>query len=92
MKLVQVKWVDSHSFDSWVDIEQLKDYSEVVHVVSVGWLVNECKETVTITPHVAFGKGGEISQCSGDMTIPRVAITKIRDLPHNRFELKLEEG
>lgn len=88
MKLVQVKWVDSHSFDGWATLEQLKEYHIVSTCISIGWLLNDEKDSITLVPHINFDKEGEtINQCSGDMTIPRVAVTEIKELPH-RFALR----
>lgn len=87
MKLVQVKWVDSHSFDSWVGVKQLEGYPEVVDVISVGWLMDSNNKTITIASHVTFDRSGDICQCSGDMTIPKVAVVEIKELPH-RFALR----
>lgn len=76
-RLVLIEWVDSYRAPmEWDEIDQ---QPVVLKCQSAGWLMRENKECVTIVPHRSdFGHG------CGEMTIPRVAIKRIRDLSVSR--------
>lgn len=76
MRLVRVKWLDSAQPEArW---QWLSDYKtpEVVHCVSVGWLIGKTKTAIALAPNI--GDGGE--QASGIIRIPRRCITSIKRL------------
>ena len=67
--LLWVEWVDSSSHGGvWTNKDALLHQAEAVQ--SVGWLVSECEENLTIAAH--WGQW----QVGGDMTIPKVAIVQ----------------
>jgi hypothetical protein len=75
MKLVYVEWLDSLGCDGWQRVETLAEDGNMLHK-SVGWLLTDKKEFITIVPHLRMNeKSGR-----GDMQIPRPAITKIKTL------------
>ncbi len=76
MKLVKVHWLDSGQPEPrW---QWLADYkmADIVHCVSVGYLVGKTKTAIALAPNI--GNGGE--QASGIIRIPRCAITKMKRL------------
>jgi hypothetical protein len=70
LKLVYLEWVDSSgSTDGWY---HLKDFEpNLVWCKSVGWVVYETDEYITVLPHM-----GDESQGRGELTIPVCAIKK----------------
>lgn len=84
MKLVLVKWVDSHAGRGWQTPDRLEQIAEPLFCQSVGWLVKENREVKIIAPHIAGERHGDaMLQYSGDMTIPVksiVSVTIIRDV------------
>lgn len=69
---VLVEWVDSSRSDCWTPIDQFNP--KVSKCMSVGWIIEQTKKRLSIAPHLGPG------QSCGTMTIPKVAITKIRKL------------
>ena len=81
LRLVRIDWVDSHSSRGWQQIEDIGEARGGLHCSSVGWLLAEGKETVTIAAHLGLSNDRRtVTQGHSDMTIPRVAITKMRFL------------
>ena len=73
--LVYIEWVDSsvkHSGGSWIDVS--KAHATDLTCRSVGFIVEEDDDSITIAGHVAF----DVDCVSGNMTIPKVAIKKRR--------------
>jgi hypothetical protein len=75
--LVKVFWLDSHVTPEWVSIEEIQDNATSLDCVSVGFLVHENKESVTVASHVSIAGRRYTASCDGAMTIPRKAITKM---------------
>lgn len=76
-KLVLVEWLDSCGCtSSWAEISD--DAPKALTCKSVGWLAGESEEAIVIVPH--FAPLDDVDQGCGDMTIPRVCITKMTDL------------
>lgn len=66
-----VVWTDSHGCSSeWRDFSEAAE-QEVIECQSVGWVIRDDDKALTIVPHMSA-----TSHCCGDMTIPKVAITK----------------
>lgn len=78
MKLVLIKWIDSHSANDWTNLKELKTNCKPIHCKSVGWLLSEENEHKLIVPHVA-GDAND-SEGSGSMTIPNNVILEIIEL------------
>ena len=78
-KLVMIEWVDSVSTGGtvWNDLEDV-EAAVVASVQSVGWVLSETKEQITLSPHISESA----EQCSGDLTIPKCAIKRVRKLSH----------
>ena len=74
MKLVIIDWVDSARTDEWVI---LPFKNKPVKCRSVGWLIEDKKKYKKLAPHMDT----KCSQACGIMTIPSVAITRIREIP-----------
>jgi hypothetical protein len=51
LRIVVITWVDSHSFEGWVDKDDL-DRDEVT-IQSVGYLIKETTRALTITTSVS---------------------------------------
>lgn len=81
MKLVCVDWVDSYSGEGWRPIEQIQSESELFPCRTIGWVVSDNKHALTLINTV----GGHMNEnvvpigC-GDITIPKVAITRLRTI------------
>ena len=85
MKLVVVDWTDSCSMTGgpWHSVESIKEdiNKQSLACRSVGWLIAESKDAIVLVAHQAFGtKEAELNQVSGDMTIPKCAIEKMKVL------------
>lgn len=76
--LVLVEWVDSSRPEGWHSSSDL--LHPVNECVSVGWLVESTKEVVRVVPHTALNHRGEYDQFLGTVTIPRVAVVRIRTI------------
>lgn len=68
-----IKWVDSAAPNGWVFDNEL-DFSVVI-VESLGWVINEDDHSITLSSHKT-----NHGQSHAPMTIPKVAITEIKDL------------
>ena len=78
MHLVLVDWVDSYGCPSgWESLKQEDDLGPL-HIRSVGWLVQNGKESKTIIPHLSDPKYPSANpQACGRLTIPVRSILKI---------------
>lgn len=72
LALVYIEWVDSTSLYGgvWKNIGDIDAMKGPCTITSIGFLLKETKDYVSIAAHVSD------SQVSGDMIIPKVAITK----------------
>lgn len=75
MKLVKVTWEDSCTNNRWRELEDAK-HDTTVKVVSVGFLVYEDKEYLS----VAANYGTNPPQISNTITIPKKTIKKIQTI------------
>ena len=73
-KLVRVEWVDSHSGKGWADLDRIKASAELLHIVSVGWVIAETKDQLVLCSTLSDIQG------TGDISIPKCCITKRRTL------------
>ena len=73
-RLVLIEWVDSHMDQGWNREEPM---TMPLRCRSVGWLLHDGKEAKTIVPHMT---DEEAPQRCGVMTIPSVAVVRIKDL------------
>lgn len=65
-----VDWVDSASAHGWNHIEAINPELKVC--TSVGFLINETKDSLIVACSLSF----DPDLCSGDISIPKVAILK----------------
>ena len=73
-KLIKITWIDSAEDQfGWVFNEDIKEL-EVTIIESVGYVVQENKELIKISPHKAK------DQVAGCMTIPKCAIKNMKNL------------
>lgn len=83
-KLVEVTWLDAHSFGGtgWTmwDAEAKEETSKGCLCKTVGYVVVENKAVLALASSINFDKTGSVSQISGQMTIPRGMIQKVRVL------------
>jgi hypothetical protein len=72
--LVRIDWYDSRRGEGWIPVSEIE--VGVAHCVSVGWIIAHDNCSITITSHF-----GDIpDQICGDMSIPRMAILRIKKL------------
>lgn len=71
-RLVYVEWIDSASASEgrWVDLARISPDPMLIR--SVGWVLHDTKEALTVVASISEEDG-----CSGDTTIPRVAIRRV---------------
>lgn len=76
LRLVRIDWLDARSLGSgWKLLTKAKKM-RIEKCVSVGFIVNETKHTITIVASLT-----KIEQmCDGDVIIPKGWITKIKEL------------
>lgn len=80
-RLVLLEWVDSHKSNDWKDIELLADGCDHLHIRSIGWVIAENDDCITIVPHLSGEKNGNVRVYGcGEMTIPRVAILREEEI------------
>ena len=72
MKLTRLVWTDSSNLCGWHDADEVMDHRPS-KITTVGFLVNEGKDFVTITAH----DGGH--EFNSAMCIPKCAILERKD-------------
>ena len=75
--VVYVRWVDSTSRTGWQYLPDFRrDRRDALLCVTIGFLVREDEETISVSATLAFhdGPGVEADGVHGPMTIPRCAI------------------
>lgn len=75
-RLILAEWVDSSTRSRWHALSD-HDESDVTHIFSVGFLIAETVDSITLAPHLSAEEGGDVDGC---MTIPRVCILAWREL------------
>lgn len=70
--LVVIHWIDSCSIEGWTSLEEIP--LEPTLVVSVGWILAETENALTLVPHCGETDGHEA--VSGSMTIPLICIKR----------------
>ena len=79
MKLKLIEWQDSRGVSAqWQFISTVKDDNLCI-CNSVGWVIKESKECVTIAPHIGIEIDGDNQVC-GEMHIPKRSILKMKTL------------
>lgn len=73
-KIVLIRWVDSTEKLGWDHVENMEEPDMVC--VSVGFVMRETKSSITIV-HSITGVGTEDYAGTGQMTIPKSAITDL---------------
>lgn len=76
-KLVHLKWLDSHSpnVSGWVSEHELHHGLHIIN--SVGWVIYEDKESITIASQLT---GEDSDDISGVVSIPKCCILKTKGL------------
>jgi len=74
LRLLYVEWVDSHYRPGWTTDDAS---SEPLKCVSVGWLIKEDAEGMTLSSNLSVE---ENKQRCGDITIPTRAILRTKRL------------
>lgn len=75
-KLLLVEWVDSCRQSEWRGISEAAKYQGAVRCVSVGWLVAECAETITLASSAARHAPPQQDGICGEMEIPKRAVLR----------------
>lgn len=79
MRLVHIKWLDSCGVTTnWDWLKDIKH--NAVTCSSIGWVVKENEECISIASHIAHNSPKDEDQVCGIMTIPRVAITEMKEV------------
>jgi len=75
VRALYIEWLDASSLTGgvWHSNEDAKDL-EVITVTSVGFVVAETKDSITLAPHIST------DEVCGDLCIPKCAIKKKRIL------------
>ena len=73
-RLVMIEWLDSHHTAGW---NTVCPNTKPLTCRSVGWLVYDGVHAKTVAPHIT---DEEPAQRCGEMTIPSVAVVRIRNL------------
>ena len=73
MKLVRVFWRDSSEASGWQRISELEP--DCLEMESVGWLLDEKPDQITLAGHVGYDADGKAEQACSVMTIPVQAVT-----------------
>ena len=85
MKLELVEWVDSNSCSGNWNSRQaiMKRPPGGMLIRSVGWVVQENRETIVVVPHLTYEENDTFGSGKGDITIPKVAIVSRKPLWEN---------
>lgn len=76
-KLVLIEWLDSAQPEpAWRHLDNLPNL-DVIHCVSVGWLVGESKGVKMLAPNIGDFDSGANAQASGFIRIPSAAVTRM---------------
>lgn len=78
MRLVLIEWVDSYarSVSSWEKKENIIEDESNIIIHSVGWVLFESKEKITICAHKQLEET-DANWVTGEMHIPKCAIKKL---------------
>lgn len=71
-RIVYLEWVDSHTVDGWLDKDEVSKDCKASKIYSVGYLVEETDEDITITTSYWD------DEIMSPLTIPKSAILKCR--------------
>lgn len=83
-KVFIIDWHDSRQpKPNWVFLDDLEDEGPVL-CASVGWIISETSDTLTLCPNIGDIGGGKSTQGMGVMEIPTIAIL-------NRTELTIPD-
>ena len=78
LRLVRVDWFDARSLESgWKSLEKAKAM-ELEQCVSVGFVVNENKLSITLVSSLTEKEG----LCDGEVIIPKGWVATIQELKH----------
>lgn len=71
--LLKIIWIDSVSTNAWTPQDSLEEIV-IQNITSVGYLVNETDDAITIASHIA------LHEVDGIMCIPKVCIKSRKEL------------
>jgi len=74
-ELYYIEWKDACANPGWIDITDIKD-AKLASCKSVGWIIGETPEQVTLVSSQNDGGGGPAFQVDGHITIPTATITR----------------
>lgn len=72
MKMVMVKWIDSHEVQGWTPVSELSGYAPK-EIRTIGFEIDRTEDGIV----VAASFGTDPDQVCGTMMIPSVAITEV---------------
>jgi hypothetical protein len=77
IKAVFLEWDDSHHLkDGWQPVAALEDNCSPFLCQSVGFVVRETRDHITIVAHIGVDAAGRIEAGIGNMTIPKKIIIR----------------
>lgn len=79
MRLVQVEWVDASGGirAGWRALTDIKKGAAPTPAISVGWLVRNDEDCVTVCPHLV---GENREEGDGELSIPKSWVIRMVDL------------
>ena len=83
MKLVLVEWYDSHqNTGGWAPVKDIPAFLPVIR--SVGWVLHDNDQCLVLVPNHGAATDTSSEQACGEMTIPKRAVKKVRQLREPR--------
>lgn len=79
LKVISVDWIDSSSNGGWMPMKD-RAYPLNLKCSTIGYLIHEDRESVRVSSSIAFDNDEAADSFNAAITIPRVAITRIRRL------------
>jgi hypothetical protein len=82
VELVYIEWIDSAAMQGWRAIDGIKEDATVAVIQSVGWVVTETEQAITLVAHMHkdIPQNGTVRYGSDPMTIPKGVIKERRVL------------
>lgn len=72
--LLLIEWLDSSQAEGWLFIDEDEHVNDPLNCISVGWLIQESDEALSITSSLAEMVDGDPLQVNGILTIPKCCV------------------
>lgn len=78
-QIVLVEWIDSHSGDGWMPLDELREKASILYCRSVGFLIEQNRAGLMLVGSISGEKNGNIRlNGTGDIFIPRKCVVKVK--------------